>query len=453
MSYPFSPISCSPFAASLIKSNAVKVIPSNLANKLLRLFSSQGAREGYVAAVDQGLISLANFLATLILARTVTPTELGVYGVGFTTLRLVRSVQEGVVVQPMNTFGPAMGEEEFRRYATSASLIQLGLALASAASVALLGWLLTAAGNDTAGPGMFALWSAFLWWQLQEYVRRVLYTRGQVLQATLNTALANLVRLVLMGWWARQGSLSGAAGITAISLGSLAAMLPGLWQTRRYWSRQFDGLWATWRRNWDFGRWVMGGALANWLSVEFYPVLTAGLISFAAAGAYRALQNLVAPIHLLLRAIDTFLTPRAARLYVQSGLPAVSRTLRLTYLASGIPILGTLALAVLFPRQILFLLYGETYVEYSAGMVLMALFYGLLFAYGPVQTALKAARISRPIFIANITAIGVMFTAGLWMIYQWGVYGTIGGQVLNALIVTIILWTAWGIVPKRVKES
>jgi len=49
--------------------------------------------------------------------------------------------------------------------------------------------------------------------------------------------------------------------------------------------------------------------VANWLSVEFYPVLTAGMISFAAAGAYRALQNLVAPIHLLLRAIDTFFTP------------------------------------------------------------------------------------------------------------------------------------------------
>ena len=59
----------------------------------------------------------------------------------------------------------------------------------------------------------------------------------------------------------------------------------------------------------------MGGSLANWIASELYPLLAAGLISFAAAGAYRALQNLVAPVHVLLRATDTFFTPRAAKVY------------------------------------------------------------------------------------------------------------------------------------------
>ena len=57
---------------------------------ILALFSGSGARAGYLAAIDQGMISLANFIATLILARNGSPTELGVYGVGFTLLRLVR---------------------------------------------------------------------------------------------------------------------------------------------------------------------------------------------------------------------------------------------------------------------------------------------------------------------------------------------------------------------------
>jgi O-antigen/teichoic acid export membrane protein len=417
--------------------------PARLAKALLQLFSGQGAREGYLASIDQAVISLANFLATVILARMVSPTELGVYGVGFTSLRLVRSVQEGIVIQPVNTFGASMDLPQFRRYITSASIIQLCFALASSLAAAVGGWLLTRTGNDIAGPALFSLWFTFLFWQLQEHLRRVLYTRGEVFHAVLNTTLANAIRLGVLILWAVRGELTGIGGLHAIAWGSLAALIPGLWQTRSYWTLDSANLIETWRKNWDFGRWILGGTLANWISVEFYPVLTAGLISFAAAGAYRALQNLVAPIHTLLRATDTFLTPRAARLYSANGKPALVRNLRLIYLVAGVPILAFLLIAVLFPVPLLRLLYGETYLAYSSGMVWMAVFYALLYVYWPLQTALKAARFSRPIFIANLAATGAMFTVGIWMISRWGVYGTIAGQALNALIVALILWTSW----------
>ena len=407
------------------------------------LFSGQGARAGYLAAVDQGLISVANIAATLILARSAGLAELGVYSVGFTSLRLVRSLQEGLTIQPVNAFGAAMADAEFKPYATSTTLIQVALSICAAVLVAFLGWGLTLLGNDTLGPGVFALWPAVLFWQLQEYMRRLLYTRSRVFGAALNTALANGVRLYLMLWWSARGALDGAAGLSAIALGSLVALLMGVWQTRSYWSRAFSSLLPTFQRNWSFGRYIMGGTIANWLSVECYPLLAAGIISFEAAGAYRALQNLVAPIHMLLRALDTYLTPRAARAYHENGLPALRRLLRLAYLVAGAPILGLLALAVLLPGPILNLLYHDTFPAYQQGIYWMALFYLLWFAYWPLQMIFKAARLSRPIFIANLTAILVMFTLGIWMVFRWDLYGTIAGQALNAAIVTIVLWSAW----------
>ena len=221
------------------------------------------------------------------------------------------------------------------------------------------------------------------------------------------------------------------------------ALLPSLWFTRNYWTRQMASLKGIWQRNWNFGRWLLGSYLANWAAVEFYPILTAGLISFAAAGAYRALQNLVAPIHLLLRAIDTFLTPRAAKLYEQNGPRALTHTLRSIYLAIGLPVLGILIIALVFPEQLLSLIYGDTYLAYSNGVVLMALFYALMFAYWPLQSIFKAAQLSSPIFIANILAIVSMFTVGIWAILNWGVYGTIIGQVVNALVINLVLWGYW----------
>lgn len=410
---------------------------------LIRLFSGRGAQEGYLAAVDQAVISLSNFLATIILARNVDPTQLGVYGVGFVTLRLVRSIQEGLIIQPLNVHGANMEEASFKRYATSTSILQIGLATSTAFVVAACGWVLTKMGNDTAGPTLFYLWFAFLGWQLQEYVRRILYTRGHVFNAVVNTLLANGVRLALMLWWAQLGTLDGIAGLDAIAWGAIVALIPGLWFTRSFWTRHFDSLKDTWIRNWGFGRWVMGGTVANWISVEFYPILTAGMISFAAAGAYRALQNIVAPVHMILRATDTFLTPRTTRVFDQEGEHALARTMRLVYVLAGIPTAVFLTLAVLFPGRLLYLLYGTTYLAYSNGMVLMAGFYALWFAYWPLQSALKAARVTRPIFVANLIATALMFTVGIWMIYTWGVYGTIAGQALNALAVNIVLWSTW----------
>lgn len=425
------------------KSNSINNQAKTFLGVLVALFSGQGARQGYLAAIDQAVISLANFVATIILARNVDPTQLGVYGVGFVTLRLVRAVQDGVIIQPMNVFGAGMTQEEFKRYATSTSLFQVALAVLSAAAVAACGWALIVMGNDTAGPTLYVLWLPFLWWQFQEYLRRMLYTRGRVLSAVINSVISNGVRLALMIYLANQGRLSGISGLEAIAWGAFAALLPSLWFTRNYWSRQVANLRDTWQRNWNFGRWLLGSGLANWAAVEFYPILTAGLISFAAAGAYRALQNLVAPIHLLLRAIDTFLTPRAANLYEKHGPQALTHTLRSIYLAIGFPVLGILLIALIFPEQLLGLIYGDAYLEYSNGVSLMVLFYALMFAYWPLQAIFKAAQLSRPIFIANALAIVSMFTVGIWAILNWDVYGTIIGQGVNALVINLVLWGYW----------
>jgi O-antigen/teichoic acid export membrane protein len=413
------------------------------AERGISLFSGKGAQQGYWAAADQGLISITNFVAAIILARAVSPEEFGVYAVGFLMTRFVRAIQDGLIVQPLNALGAILDDAKFQEYAANTGLLQIILAVLSAISAASLGWLLTIWGNDVAGPTATALWFLLLTWQLQEFIRRAFYTRGEVPKAVINTGLASIVRLGVLLWWGTQAALSGKAGLDAIGWGAVAAISLGLWQARGYWAFRNIQLWQTFKKNWEFGGWIMGGSLANWVASELYPLLAAGLISFAAAGAYRALQNLVAPVHVLLRATDTFFTPRAAKVYHQSGYPGLSRMLKIIYLVAGVPIIGLLVIATLFPEPLLRLLYGETYVAYSGSLFLMAIFYGLWYAYWPLQTAFKAVRLTSPIFIANIAAIICMFTIGIWGIQQFDINGAIGGQALNALVIAIVLWVSW----------
>ncbi len=62
---------------------------------LAALSVSETGRKGQLSAVDQAVISMANFMATLILAKFVDPTQLGIYAVGFMAIFFIRAVQEG----------------------------------------------------------------------------------------------------------------------------------------------------------------------------------------------------------------------------------------------------------------------------------------------------------------------------------------------------------------------
>lgn len=411
--------------------------------RLTRLLSGDVARQGYLAGIDQALISLTNFLASVLLARSVSPTQFGAYGVGFLLLHFVRSIQEGVVVQPMTSLSPSLRGDDRRRHLTGSALEQAALAVAGAAACALGGWVLIDSGNTVAGPTLFALWLPVLLAQPQEFIRRVFYTEEQVPLALLNTTIASVVRLATQTAILRAGSDSGTAGLIAIGVGGGAGLAVGLFHTRRVWIRTRFAVADVWRRNWAFGRWVLGGTITGWFVIEVYPILTAGLVSFAATGVYRALQNVVAPIHSLLRAMDTYFTPRLADRRRISGGPGVAGMVRRMYLVTAPVVVGVLLVAVYFAEPILRLLYGDTYSEYAAGMRWMALFYALWYSYWPIQSALKAIEVTRPIFIASLAATVMMFTVGVWAILNWGVYGTIAGQAFSALIVSVVLWSTW----------
>jgi O-antigen/teichoic acid export membrane protein len=409
------------------------------------LISGKTARSVYMAVFDQGIISLANFAAGVYLARYATATQFGVYAVGFLLIRFVRALQEGVIVQPLNALGAPMDDRAYKKYFAATALSQLSLTVFASLGAALGGWILTDLGNDTAGPALFVLWFAFLTWPAQEFIRRAFYSRGEVGKAALNSFISNAFRFAYMLWMGSRGTVDGAVGLNAIAWGALLALLVGLWGARDYFSREIDlqEVWSTWKENWEVGRWVTGALLTHWVSLEVYPLVVAGMISFAAAGAYRALENLVAPVHVILRAMDTFITPYAARSFSKEGWGKLLRTLRLAYLFGGIPIVGILILALVFTEPLLKLLYEDAYLFMSGGALWLVLFYFLWFTYWPIQSVLKAIKYTRPLFTANLIAIVCMFTLGLVAVRNWGVNGAYIGQGLNALITTIVLWRAW----------
>lgn len=411
--------------------------------QLLGLFSTKLANNGKYAAIDQGIISVANFMATILLARFVSPTELGIYVIGFLAIYLVRAVQNGVIIQPLNTFGAAKSPESFKQYFSATAIHQAILAGITALAAVLLGWVLTITGNDTIGPTIFILWFSFTTWQVQEYFRRGFYTRGEVHKAIWISLTGNGIRIGMILILANMGDITGRTGLNAIGWGSLGAALVGTWLSLPFFSFNKMELLSTWRTNWKFGRWILGASVADWMVVDMYPIMMAGLISFAATGIYQALQNLVAPIHVLLRAVDTFATPILAKTFDKSGLSRMRRDFKWIYIISGIPVILLLILVLFFTPQLLYLISGDTYLPYADGIYMMVVFYFFMFVNRPLQIAFRAIREGKQVFFANLLAALSIFTIGAWLINTWGYHGAIGGQALNAIIISVYLLVSW----------
>lgn len=412
------------------------------------------ANNGKFAAIDQGVISSANFTASILLALYVSPTQLGVYVIGFLAIYFIRAIQNGLIIQPLNTYGAGKSASDFRDYFSAVAIFQVILSLSTALAAVILGQLLTNSGNDTLGPTISVLWFSFFAWQLQEFLRRGFYTRGEVSKAVWVSVVGNVIRLSLILLPAQFGRMSGLVGLNAIGWGAIGGTILGAWLAKDYFTFTSKNLWVTWLENWQFGRWILGVSLADWVVVDLYPIIMAGMISFAATGVYQTLQNLVAPIHVLLRAIDTFVTPIFAKLYNRSGLFKVRENLKWIYIIGGIPVIGLLVLVLLFTPQLLFLLKGDTYLPYADGIYIMMVFYLFMFLNRPLQLVFRAIRHGKQVFLANIIAMISMFTIGLWMIDRWGVYGGIGGQALNAFIISFVLVVAWfRLEGKRGKEG
>ena len=417
------------------------------------LLNTKFANNGKYAIIDQGIISLSNFAASIILTMLVSPSELGTYVTGFFAVYFVRAIQDGVIIQPLNSFGASKDTKSFKAYFSAIAIHQLILSTLTAIGAWALGWILTKTGNDTLGPTISVLWFAFFTWQTQEFIRRTFYTRNEVHKGMWVSVIDNFVRLGFIVLISKVGHVSGLTGLTAMGLGSLVGSLLGIWLARDYFTGEIQDIYRTWRENWRFGRWILGASLAEWVVVDFYPIIIAGAISFAATGAYQTLQNLVAPIHVLLRTMDTFVTPIMARAYDQSGTHKLKRTINLIFLLGGIPVFGLLIVAVILTPQMLYILKGETYLPYANGIYLMALFYFFMFINRPLQMVFRAIRHGKQVFLANILAAVSMFTVGVWLINQWGFYGAIAGQALNAIIVSLVLLVAWNLVLRSQPEK
>jgi O-antigen/teichoic acid export membrane protein len=393
------------------------------------------------AVADQGLISATNFITMILLARGLSPADFGGFTLIYSVLLFAGTFQSALITQPHNILGTTRRGEDYGRYTMTTAVVQIcGLAVAALLVLAVAGF--TYAANREVAPLLLTLAPSIVAWQLQEFVRRVLYTEQRLAAAFSNDVISYGGQTVAVAALWRHDVLTAPVALYALAATSALAAAYGLWQLRGSLAWGLDR--ATVRENWHFGKWLAGGELLRWLSsVEMYQYLTAAILGTAATGMLKSAQIIFGPARLISFSLASVLPIRFARTLAATGRAGLDAQLKMVYLLI-VPLLGSYCLLVAMSAgTLLRLLYGD---KYSGGVRVLTLYAAsafLAYLMQVMSAALRATRLTRCIFRVYVYTSLIAVSLGWLLIKTFAAEGALIGMILTSLIANFLFWRAY----------
>lgn len=410
-----------------------------------------GAPRGLWVFADQGVVSLANFAAPVIVARCGGQTELGYYTLGFSIYLFVLGLARAMVWTPYTRRAPTLDPGDRAAFAGSAT-IHLAV-FCAAACLVLWGGALAARG---AGYGVYAWLLTVLGpcvgaMLLREHLRRLGLARLDFYPVFVFDLVVSVAQVGLLLWLKRTSDVCATRAFACLAATSLLAA-PWLatlhgeaWRVRRR-----DVL-PDWRVSWSVTKWLTAGAGAVLLGKEGYNWLLGAVASIAELGRLGAARVVVQLTNPIVIGGQNYLGPVSAKVYADHGVMGLWRHT-----------VKTTAIAAALVGAFLALVYGAgvpavrlVFEEASAGvtpLLLLTLTAGVMseVLLIPIEFASVNLGKGRLMFQTALVRLGVNATLGFGLVGAYGAEAIGVGMLLGSAVAFV--WQ-WGALAREVRRA
>ncbi len=409
---------------------------------------------GGVAVVDQMVASATNFATGVIIGRTCTQTEFGLYMLALSVVLVALRLQRALISTPFVVFSPRLGPVDRAAY-TGSTLIHLMMASAIGTSglvIAALGM-----GQRPGGDGLTSGLTPVLWVVafalpsilLREYARSVWFAELRFASTLALDTMAGAMQIGLIAALAWSGHLS--ATMAFVAVGGVCAVVGALWLICHRRSVAFDlvRVVSDLKVNWSYGRWMFASGTVWEFSSAAYPWLIALFHGTAATGVWAACFGTVSAANPLALGIQNISGPKIAHAYAADG-PRALRRSTLVWMAVAVAVLmPVVALLVTYGDWFVTLLYEDRYAGNGVIVALLAL--ELLIAAPRFSASWSLFVIDRGALdtVSNLIAVVMLLVAGWWLTRQLGPTGAALGILISGLVVTIMKVVVLDRVTKR----
>lgn len=394
-------------------------------------------RKGFWAVADQGLFATSNFVLNVLLARWLTPTEYGAFGMAFAVYLLLGSLHSAALVEPMLVFGAGRYKDRLAEYLGaliyghfgfvslgSAVLLATGLGFALQGTSSLSTALVTLA---LVGPFMLLLW----------LMRRACYALLEPRLAAFGGGWYML--LMSAGAFVLYG-LEWLSTPSALVLMGASSFVVSLWLAHRLRVKRpplkgDNGLAGdALRAHWEYGRWSLANKGLAWVPSNVFYLLLPVWGGLAAGASFKAIMNLLMPMLQANAALTVLLLPVLVGARQRSEFGSHVRFALIAFL---LPMLGYWLLLGIFHKPLVGLLYNGRYVEYSHLLWLFGLVPVAACVKEVLSQALRSLERPNQLFFAYLFSALFVLTFGTASVYIWGVPGAGAGLLLSQVVVAI----------------
>jgi O-antigen/teichoic acid export membrane protein len=405
----------------------------------LALSPDRALHQGILSLADQAVASATNFATGIIIARTCTQEEMGLYMLGFSVVLLATDLQTSLISTPYMVYAPRLKGRAHALYTGSTLLHQLSFSMLIA--FVLLGGAFAAAmgaGPRGLGPVLWALAAAITFIMLREYARRVCFVRLKLLTAFLFDACIGIAQIGGLLFLVRFHLLSAHRAYWVIGSACGIALLWWLWSNRGCCRPQIGESWADLKKNWVFGKWVFASGLVWALGMNLYPWFLAEFHGTASTGIWAACLGVSSVGNPALLGIQNLVGPKIAHEYAAAG-PAALRGLVLKVTAAiSLPVSLLCLALILCGGRLISLLYGSQYAGNSGVIAILALSVLISAPAFCFSRALYACERADLDLLGNLAALFVMLTLGVWLVRAFGplgaAFGLLGGNIATSAL-------------------
>ncbi len=389
------------------------------------------------------MISASNMCTSIIIGRTCSKAQLGLYASGLSLILLVTAIQSALIAVPYTISSPQIPAAEHSLYKGSTILQQLALAMAG--MMVFLGVGLFASFRSKADLRAVLLTLAVVSGVIcfRDFARRISYAELHFGFALVLDALLAVVQLLTVGMLAWYHRLTGTRALLAVGLASFTAGVMWLAVNRRTIRFSYAHALAGLRVNWQLGRWLFASSVLWSLCIDQYPWLITTMRAPVEAAVWASAYGVMAFLNPIVLALNNDAAPRVSNDFAAHGLAGLTRSVTRSALLAGLITLPVLLLLFVFGARLVRLMYGAKFAGAGPVVDLLAVglwFYAISLSFPYGMLALKRAQVDFAINVACLVSFAVF---GLWLVEHHGVRGAACSFLIVqavALVLRVVLF-------------
>ena len=414
--------------------------------KLLRirsLLQKRSVNEGILVLFDQGMLSIATFITGILVAKSSSKEEFGLYVLCWSLLNVLLGFVDALISRPFAINLPHFSAGEKPSYQGSA-LVHVTLLAALGAVIIIYGsWdvasVQTATGSSATTFSLIVI-LLFFPYTIRYFLRNAALANLHVRAGVYPSVAGTVLQLLLIVAMYQLGQLTVGHAYLAIGASSLLSAAMFAAQQKGGLRIKPGRIIPDFRTNWKIARWLVVNATTFSAVSQSYPWIILSMLgtsSVAVFGACQAIATVAAP---LLRGMNAYLLPRMSHGFQSGGTDRLFHLLRISTMLMSLPFALWMIVGTVFADPLLNALYSEEYTGHTALVFFLLLKNLIESSSAPVTNALQTSGHTKYTSLSLVIGAAIAVTLTPILINEFDVTGAGMAAATAAAIIAIVKW-------------